>query len=74
MKIRKKLKENYLKLNKDFEVLFEILNVRYRYGFEITNKEVVSEWLFESKKNAADAKGYLVATKSGFETQSSPIN
>ncbi|MBK9328542.1 MAG: ATP-binding protein [Sphingobacteriales bacterium] len=35
-----------------FEVLFEILNVRYRYGFEITNKEVVSEWLFESKKNA----------------------
>jgi len=30
--------------------------------------------LFESKKNAADAKGYLVATKSGFATQSSPMN
>lgn len=35
-----------------FEILFEILNVRYRYGFEITNNEVISEWLFESKKNS----------------------
>lgn len=35
-----------------FEVYFEILKVRYRYGFEVTNKEVVSEWLYESKKNA----------------------
>ena len=35
-----------------FEVLFEILGTRYRYGFEVTNKEVVGEWLFESKKNA----------------------
>ena len=33
-----------------FEVYFEILKVRYRYGFEVTNKEVVSEWLYESKK------------------------
>jgi hypothetical protein len=30
--------------------------------------------LFESKKKAADANGYLVATKSGFATQSSPMN
>ena len=30
--------------------------------------------LFESKKKAADANGYLVATKSGLLTQSSPIN
>ena len=29
---------------------------------------------FELKKNAAEAKGYLVATKSGFAIQSSPIN
>ncbi len=35
-----------------FEVLFEILSVRYRYGFEVTNKEIVAEWLYESKKNA----------------------
>jgi hypothetical protein len=30
--------------------------------------------LFESKKNAADANGYLVATKSGLATVSSPMN
>jgi len=30
--------------------------------------------LFESKKKAAEANGYLVATKSGLETVSSPIN
>jgi len=35
-----------------FEILFEILGVRYRYGFEVTDKEVVAEWLYESKKNA----------------------
>lgn len=35
-----------------FEVLFEILETRYRYGFEVTDKEVVGEWLYESKKNA----------------------
>lgn len=35
-----------------FEVLFEILGTRYRYGFEVTDKEVVGEWLYESKKNA----------------------
>lgn len=35
-----------------FEALFEILGVRYRYGFEVTNKEVVGEWLYQSKKNA----------------------
>ena len=35
-----------------FEVLFETLGIRYRYGFEMTDKEVVGEWLYESKKNA----------------------
>ncbi len=35
-----------------FEILFQISDVRYRYGFEVTNKEVVSEWLYESKKSA----------------------
>jgi len=35
-----------------FEVLFEILGVRYRYGFEVTHIEIVAEWLYESKKNA----------------------
>jgi AAA15 family ATPase/GTPase len=35
-----------------FEILFEILGIRYRYGFEVTNKEIVAEWLYVSKKNA----------------------
>jgi len=35
-----------------FEVLFEISGVRYRYGFEVTDKEIIAEWLYESKKNA----------------------
>ena len=34
----------------------------------------IDQSLFESKKNAAEAKGYLVATKSGLATQSSPMN
>lgn len=29
-----------------FEAIFIIDNVQYRYGFEVTQKEVVSEWLF----------------------------
>jgi len=31
--------------------LFEILGTRYRYGFEVTDKAVVGEWLYEAKKN-----------------------
>ena len=34
----------------------------------------IAQSLFESKKNAADANGYFVATKSGLATVSSPIN
>jgi len=34
-----------------FEVLCQINGVRYRYGFEVTNKTVAAEWLFEAKKN-----------------------
>lgn len=29
-----------------FEMIFIINDIRYRYGFEVTNEEVVSEWLF----------------------------
>jgi len=32
-----------------FEILFLIGTVRYRYGFEVDNTSVKSEWLFESK-------------------------
>ena len=34
----------------------------------------MAQMLFELKKNAADASGYFVATKSGLATQSSPTN
>lgn len=33
-----------------FEIVFQIDKTRYRYGFEATEKEIVSEWLFESVK------------------------
>ncbi len=35
-----------------FEAIFIIDNVRYRYGFEVNNKQVHAEWLFEAPKNA----------------------
>ena len=34
----------------------------------------IDQSLLESKKKAAEAKGYLVDTKSGLPTVSSPIN
>jgi uncharacterized protein len=30
----------------EFEVIFIYLNEQFRYGFEVNNKEVISEWLF----------------------------
>ena len=35
-----------------FETLFEIAGIRYRYGFEVSNNEIVGEWLYELKKKA----------------------
>jgi len=29
-----------------FQLIFEIDNIQYRYGFEVTDKEIKSEWLF----------------------------
>jgi AAA15 family ATPase/GTPase len=52
-----------------FEVLFEILGTRYRYGFEVTDKEVVGEWLYESKKNAE--KFLFIREKDGIEVSPS---
>lgn len=48
-----------------FEVLFETTGTRYRYGFEVSNKEVNAEWLFETKKNAE--KPLFLRTKDGIE-------
>jgi AAA15 family ATPase/GTPase len=52
-----------------FEALFEIDNIRYRYGFESTRKEIVSEWLFEAKKNAE--KYLFIREKEGIDVSSS---
>lgn len=35
-----------------FEAVFLINNVRYRYGFEVDDKVVHAEWLFEAQKQA----------------------
>lgn len=35
-----------------FETVFIIDNVRYRYGFEVDDKQIHAEWLFEAPKNA----------------------
>ncbi len=35
-----------------FEAIFIIDNIRYRYGFEVDDKRVHAEWLFEAPKNA----------------------
>lgn len=35
-----------------FETVFIIDNIRYRYGFEVDDKQVHAEWLFEAPKNA----------------------
>ncbi len=34
-----------------FETVFIIDNIRYRYGFEVDNKQIHAEWLFEAAKN-----------------------
>lgn len=33
-----------------FEIIFIQDNIKYRYGFEVDNKKVYSEWLFHTKK------------------------
>lgn len=48
-----------------FEAVFLIDNIRYRYGFEVTNDEVHAEWLFEAQKQAE--KPLFVREKEGIE-------
>lgn len=38
-----------------FEAIFIIDNIRYRYGFEVDDKQVHAEWLFEAPKKAEKA-------------------
>lgn len=46
-----KLNEGTLKEPSLFEIVFLSKNIRYRYGFEITRKKIINEWLFASYSN-----------------------
>lgn len=48
-----------------FEVLCQIDGTRYRYGFEVNNRTVAAEWLFETKKNVE--KPLFIREKDGIE-------
>jgi len=48
-----------------FEAVFLIDNVRYRYGFEVDDKTVISEWLFEAQKQAE--KSLFIRQQDGIE-------
>ena len=48
-----------------FETIFLIDNIRYRYGFEVDNFIVRSEWLFESTKNTE--KSLFIRENDGIE-------
>ncbi len=52
-----------------FEILCQIEGTRYRYGFEVNNKTVEAEWLFEAKKNAE--KPLFVREGDGIEVMGS---
>ncbi|MGL4820334.1 MAG: AAA family ATPase [Bacilli bacterium] len=46
-----RLDEKCALLPSKFEVVFLKNDVRYRYGFTVTTKSVVEEWLYSAKKN-----------------------
>jgi AAA15 family ATPase/GTPase len=52
-----------------FETVFILDNIRYRYGFEIDNKAVVSEWLFETVKKIEKPLFYRI--KDGIDVMKS---
>lgn len=52
-----------------FEVLFLINDTRYRYGFEVDNISVKSEWLFEAKKHTE--KPLFIRENDGIEVMKS---
>lgn len=56
------------KLPSHFEVVFQILNNRYRYGFEVDNIKIRSEWLFETKKQSE--KALFIREGNGIEVAS----
>jgi AAA15 family ATPase/GTPase len=52
-----------------FEAVFLINSIRYRYGFEVDNKVVHAEWLFEAQKQAE--KPLFIRQQDGIEVMKS---
>jgi hypothetical protein len=52
-----------------FEAVFLINNTRYRYGFEVDDKAVHAEWLFEAQKQAE--KPLFIRQQDGIEVMKS---
>jgi AAA15 family ATPase/GTPase len=48
-----------------FEAVFLIDNIRYRYGFEVDNRTIHAEWLFEAQKQTE--KPLFIREKDGIE-------
>lgn len=48
-----------------FEAVFVIDNIRYRYGFEVDDRNIHSEWLFEAQKQAE--KPLFIRERDGIE-------
>lgn len=48
-----------------FEAVFIIDTIRYRYGFEVDDKQIQAEWLFEAPKNAE--KPLFIREEDGIE-------
>lgn len=51
-----------------FEAVFLIDNIQYRYGFEVDDKSIHAEWLFEAQKQAE--KSLFIREKDGIEVMS----
>lgn len=52
-----------------FEAVFIIDNIRYRYGFEVDDKQIRAEWLFEAPKNVD--KPLFIREEDGIEVMRS---
>ncbi len=42
-----------------FQVVFMLNNITYRYGFEATKTEIVSEWLFSKNTESSNRESYI---------------
>ena len=51
-----------------FEAIFMVDNIRYRYGFELDNHSINTEWLFESQKKTE--KPLFIREHDGIEVMS----